>query len=117
MTEQEKHPNGYLIDTSELRKLIVDNPELPLLVSAGEDANIGDYNYMVCANVDAYIGEHFDCQQTIDDEYCYTDRNEFRNSLENHYADSFDGSDKEFESFIDEKMLEYAPYWKRKEMI
>lgn len=111
--EQEKRPTGYLNDATKLRKLIGNNPELPLLVFVGEDANRGDYNYMVCANVDAYIGEYLDCQQTIDDEYCYTDRNEFRNSLENHYADSFDGSDKEFESFIDEKMLEYEPYWKK----
>ncbi len=113
MTEQEKRPTGYLNDATELRKLIVDHPELPLLVFAGEDANSGDYSYMVCADVNAYIGEYLDCQQTIDDEYCYTDRDELQESLENHYADSFNGSDEEFENFIDEKMLEYEPYWKK----
>lgn len=32
-------------DTSELRKLILDNPDLPLLVFAGEEAWQGDYSY------------------------------------------------------------------------
>lgn len=31
-----------LHSTNELRKIIIDNPDLPLLVFAGEDANIGD---------------------------------------------------------------------------
>ena len=35
-----------LKDTTELRKLIIDNPQLPLLIFANEDANDGDYAYM-----------------------------------------------------------------------
>lgn len=35
-----------LKDTLELRKLILENPELPLLIFASEDANNGDYSYM-----------------------------------------------------------------------
>lgn len=50
--------------------------------------------------------------QTVNDEYCYTDRDEFQEDLENLYSD-FDGSDKEFEQFIENIMVEYEPYWKK----
>lgn len=39
-------PHTSLKDTSELRKLILENPDLPLLIFANEDANNGDYSYM-----------------------------------------------------------------------
>lgn len=35
MTEQEKKPCGLLHDCHELRKLILENPGLPLLIFAG----------------------------------------------------------------------------------
>ena len=37
MTEQEKKPCGLLHDCHELRKLILENPGLPLLIFAGEE--------------------------------------------------------------------------------
>ena len=43
MTEYEKESTWLLHATDELRKLILENPELPLLVFAGEDCNSGDY--------------------------------------------------------------------------
>lgn len=51
MTENEKKPTGLLHSTEKLRKLILDNPDLPLLVFAGEDANSGEYSYQACASV------------------------------------------------------------------
>ena len=46
MNEYEKKSTGLLHATDELRQLILENPELPLLVFAGEDCNSGDYSYM-----------------------------------------------------------------------
>lgn len=43
--------NLSLDDTSELRKLITENPDLPLLIFAGEEAWSGEYPYeMTCAS-------------------------------------------------------------------
>lgn len=112
MTEQEKKPCGLLHDTHELRKLILENPGLPLLVFAGQDCNNGDYGYMSCGVVSASVGEFLDCQQTVNDERCYTDRDEFREELENNLCDSFDGTDREFEEYIGKLLCEYDPYWK-----
>ena len=102
---------GLLHSTDELRKLIIDNPDLPMLIFAGDDCNSGDWAYMSCSHVSARIGEFLDCAQTVNDERCYDDRDDFRADLEDKFYD-FDGSDQEFDTFIDNKLLEYEPYWR-----
>lgn len=64
MTNDERRPTGLLHSADELRQLIRENPTLPLLVLAGEEANIGDYSYMCCSYIKAYKGEFLDCAQT-----------------------------------------------------
>lgn len=56
MTNEERRPTGLLHSADELRQLIHENPTLPLLVFAGEDANTGDYSYMSCSYIKAYKG-------------------------------------------------------------
>lgn len=113
MTQEERKPTGLLISAQELRQLIIDNPDLPLLVFAGEEANSGgDYSLMSCSSVRAYIGEYLDCCQNVNDEKCFTDRDDFEEELKDkHYE--FDGSDSEFETFIENILVEYEPYWKK----
>lgn len=112
MKELEKRPTGILTATDELRKLIVENPGLPLLVFAGEDCNSGDWSYMSCSHCSAELGEFLDCMQEVNDERCYCDRDDFREDMEDCYSD-FDGSDSEFEQFIEDRLEEYEPYWKK----
>jgi len=111
MTEFERRPTTLLHASDELRQLLVDNPGLPLLVFAGEDCNSGDYSYMSCGHVSASKGEFLDCMQEVNNERCYTDRDDFREDMEDHYS-NFDGSDNEFEQFIEDRLVEYEPYWK-----
>lgn len=112
MTQEERKPTGLLNSAAELRQIILDNPGLPLLVFAGEDANAGgDYSYMSCSVVHVSVGEYLDCQQTVNDCRCYNDRDDFQEDLEDLYSD-FDGSEQEFEKFIEDRMMEYEPYWK-----
>lgn len=108
----EKRPTEMLFATNELRKLIIENPDVPLLVFAGEDCNRGEWCYESCTNCSVKLGEFLDCMQEIDPEICFDDRDEFQEALEDHYSD-FDGSDNEFEQFIENKMLEYDSYWKK----
>lgn len=60
MTNGERRPTGLLHTADELRQLIRNNPTLPLLVFAGEEANSGDYSYMSCSYIKAYKGEFLD---------------------------------------------------------
>ena len=82
MTNEERRPTGTVNSATELRQLIIDNPDLPLVVFAGEDANCnGDFMYNSCSYVSAYVGEFLDCQQTINDEKCYCERDDLKKIL------------------------------------
>lgn len=104
---------GLLSSAEELRQLVIDNPGLPLLVFAGEDANCGgDYSYMSCSRVRASVGEYLDCMQTVNDCKCYIDRDDFEEDLADSLYDDFEGTDKEWNRFLKKKLSEYDPYWK-----
>ena len=112
MRESEKRPTGLLNSGDKLRKVLLENPDLPLLVFAGDGANNGDYGYMSCTYIHVEVGEFLDCQQDINDERCFTDREEFEDEARDNYCD-FDGSEQEFEQFIENLILPYEPYWKK----
>lgn len=105
-----KMETGLLHATDGLRELILQHPELPLLVFAGEDCNSGEWGYMSCSSVKAVIGEYLDCEQTVDDRRCFTDRDDFQEEMEKN--SEFDGTDEEFTEYIKARMAEYEPYWK-----
>ena len=93
-----------------LRKLLLENPDLPLVVFAGQNAFWYDYTSTLCTDVRAYIGEFLNCEQKIDEEHVFEDRIEFKEAVEDFYSD-FEGTDAEFDEFINQKLEEYEPYW------
>ena len=112
LRHEETIPTGILNSAEELRQLIIDNPGLPLLVFAGEDANSGVWCYMTCSYVRAYVGEFLDCSQTVNDCKCYCDRDDFEEDIQDVMCDDFEGTDEEFEQAVKDRMAEYDPYWK-----
>lgn len=115
MTNEERRPTGLLHSADELRRLIREYPTLPLLVFAGEAANIGDYPYTSCSYINARKGEYLDCAQVVNDCMCFTDRDDFRESLADCLVDTLDDwdcTDEEFDTLVEKKMAEYDPYWK-----
>lgn len=81
MTNEERRPTGLLHSADELRRLIREYPALPLLVFAGEAANIGDYSYTSCSYINARKGEYLDCAQVVNDCMCFPTET----TLENHW--------------------------------
>lgn len=102
---------GLLKSTEGLRKLILENPDLPLLVFAGEDANIGDYSYMSCSDIRAHVGEFLDCIHNVNDCKCYTDRDEFEEDVADIISYDFKGTKKEWDEYLSKVLAEYDPYW------
>ncbi len=95
--------NCSLNDTTELRKLIIENPDLPLLIFCGEDSWHDEYPY---EHADASGGEikeltlykdwwldKEDYEDELSDDLC--DREEYKNL-----------SDKEYNQMIKEKVAE-----------
>lgn len=115
MTNKERKPSGLLHSADELKQLIAENPDLPIVVFAGDDANIGDYSYTSCSYIKAYKGEFLDCAQTVNDCMCYTDRDEFEDDV----ADALAGEEQyralpvdEFNFLVERTVNEYDDFWK-----
>lgn len=88
-----------LNDTSHLRKLILDNPDLPLLIFCGEDSNTGEFAFEQ-AQVHAVVVDELTLYKET-----WIDKDEFRERLseslcdEEAYQDLSDGA---FDQMINE---------------
>lgn len=112
MKIEERKPTNIVSSAKELRRLIIDNPNLPLVVFAGEDANCCNYMYTACTWVNAYVGEFLDCMQDVNDEKCYCDRDEFEEDLADTLEEYFEESQDAFDMRVQREVAEYDPYWK-----
>ena len=116
MREFEKRGTGTVHAADTLKKLIKENPDLPLVIFAGEEANNGGYSLMACTSAHAEIGEILDCMQEINDEILYTDREQFEDEIRDGLLYDDDNDEKPEEWFEEETKriaAEYEPYWKR----
>ena len=55
-------------DSDELKKLILENPDLPIVVLVGEESNGGDYPWVFCSSISFGIDEILDCDYCDYDE-------------------------------------------------
>ena len=101
----------FVKQTDELKKLIAEHPDYPIVVIVANEV-IGDeycWWYAPCLRFD--IGEILDCEQDVDPCVTFEDRDEFKEALEDYYYGDFDGTDSEFDKYIEKKLDEYEPYW------
>jgi hypothetical protein len=104
-------------DSAELRKLVAENPDLPIAILVGEDAASDDYAYTYCSEVSVHIDEILDCEPPFDnDGYIITDRDEFMDRLQEWMEDRdeyINLTDEQFDAALNAKCDEYEPYWKK----
>ena len=95
-----------------LKKLILENPNLPIVVLAGEDACAGDHYWTFCSSISFHIAEILDCDFVNDDDTVFDDREKLRDKITDDLYDDFcDGPDDEYEAAIQRKLQELEPYW------
>lgn len=111
MKEYKRFSNDILCATDGLRKLIIDNPELPILVFTNRNDGLSGYDEVLLTDISAYVGEVLDCVPDFNESTIYTDRYFFEEDLKDYYNDDFD-NDEEFDKFIKQKLNEYGAYWK-----
>lgn len=107
---------GILYDNKELRNLIIENPELPLLVFATDEANSGEWQTEL-ASCRCRKGHVLDVKVQLlpRDDRVYTDEDDLEDDLRDSLADEEEYiklSDKEFDDMVSTKMKELEPYWK-----
>lgn len=99
--------------TDELRKLILENPDLPIVVLAGEEAN-SDYYWTYCSDISFRIDEILDCDFYDYDDSVFTDRDRLEEHIEDMLYDEYcDRSEEEYEAAIKDKLAELEPFWKK----
>lgn len=109
--------NMFLKQTDELKELIAKYPDYPIVILCNyEVCNDDSYCWWYAPEIRFGIGEILDCEQDINDEKVYTDRDEFEEDLTDILADSGDydeTTDEEFDNIVKTELLKYEPYWKK----
>ena len=96
-------------ETDDLKKLIAENPDLPIVVFAGNDANDGDYSWTCCSCISFSVDEILEYDDAV-----FTDRDEFEEKIADDLCSEYaDKPDEEFESAIAREVRKYDPYWKK----
>ena len=102
----------------ELRKLILENPDLPIAVLCGEDANAGYCGYMFCTDIRFSIGEILDYDFYGYDDSVFIDRDDLEERIIDDFSDEYpDIPIEEFNALVKKEVEKYEPYWKKAIMI
>ena len=102
-------------DSTELRKAIAENPDLPIVVMVGREAALEEYGYTYCEVVKAEVGEILDCHVPWS-EGIYNDRIKFEEDMADYLCDEPEYRkmpDEEFEKALEKEKAKYEPYWKK----
>lgn len=106
----------------DLRKLIIENSDLPLITFVGEEAYTGEY-YWACAHyVQAEIGEvlydrgPFD--EALDEEQIYIDREYVEEKIaeylfDNRTFEQTNWTDERWEEYVERIIRKYDPLWQK----
>lgn len=109
--------NMFMKQTDELKKLIAEHPDYPIIVIVANEVVADDfYGWWYAPSLSFSIGEILDCEQEVDDEKVYTDRDDFEEDLADILGDSGDydeTTDEEFDKIVQEELKKYEPYWKK----
>lgn len=102
-------------DSTELRQLIAENPELPIVVMCEGEACVDDFAYTYMSKVRAYVGEILDCE-TPYAVYIFDDREDFVERISDsmcYEEDYANLPDEEFDKAAEAKAAAYDQYWKK----
>jgi len=101
--------------TDELKKLIAEHPDYPIVVLCSTEVVSDDgysWWYAPCLRFD--VGEILDCEQEVNEEKYFTDREEFEEELRDKlsYQEEYENlPDEEFDKVVQSELAKYEPYW------
>jgi hypothetical protein len=101
-------------NSDELKKLILENPDLPIVVLVGDDANNGYFGWTFCSSISFAIDEILDCDFYDYDDTVFTDRDRLEEKIADDLYDEYsDKTEEEYADAINRELKKYEPYWKR----
>ena len=107
----------FAAQTDELKKLIEEHPDYPIVVLVNSDVVADDdYCWWYAPSLRFRLGEILDCDQDINDEKVFSDRSDFEKAIRYRFecddSISEDITDEEFDQLVKKEMQKYEPYWK-----
>lgn len=98
--------------TDKLKKLILENPDLPIVVLANSDSTCGDFYWTYCSSISFGLDEILDCDFYDYDDTVFCDRDRLEEHIEDMLYDEYcEKSEEEYEAAIKNKLAELEPYW------
>lgn len=115
MNKDKIFPLDLTRSTDELKALILEHPNYPIVVLAGEEAVCNDYSYTYCSSIAFGIGDILDCEVPCKNEKVYSDKDDFIEDMTDYLAEMYyeDMPDEKFEKLVDKEIAKYDPYWKK----
>lgn len=106
---------GLICSSQKLRKLMEENPDLPIVVLADEDANCGYCGWMYCSDISFGIDEILDCDFYDYDDTVFTDRDRFEEKISDDIYDEYGDriSNEEFDDKVKKEVEKYERYWRK----
>lgn len=105
----------FLNECQELKRLIAENPDLPLMFFAGDTGNDGTFDYMSCNTIRAHKGRVLDCENEVNDEIVFDDEGYFEEELYEMLCgiDEYRNlSEEEFDEVFKKEKSKYDDKWK-----
>lgn len=106
--------------TEELKKLISEHPDYPIVVLAGECASDGYTTWTFCSSINVEVAEFLDDALPFGDGKIYLDKDEFSDDLEEWLADELGYndnppkiSDKDFEEMVNYEKWRHKLHWRK----
>jgi hypothetical protein len=99
-------------ETDELKKLILENPDLPIVILANEDSSNADYGWTYCSRISFYIEEILDWDFYDYNDAVITDRDRLEEIIADNLYDEY-LTDEEYKEAIKHELEKYEPYWKK----
>ena len=105
---------GLVHDSAELRKLMQEHPDCPVVVLANEESACSDYDWTYCSRIRCAMSQILDIATPYDDdENVFTDREEFRDAI----AEAIDAAEPDYsgrtlEEAVEAEYKKYEEYWR-----
>ena len=105
---------GLDYKTDELKRIILENPDLPIVILADESSVTDNGAWTFCSEIFVKIDKILDCEYYDYGDMVITDRDRLEEIIEDRLYDKYhDKPEYEYDDAIKAEVEKFEPYWKK----